>query len=145
MTDDILNDLKKKFELLEVYEVNWSPEFFSDNMSRFYGVNLPPGAFKANQHDFGPFLLCIIEDKNPIYGNRETAKGETHVNINTFDAKQTYRSWTGGGNNIHASNTEEETEHDLVLLLGKNLKDIRNSLPQAWNGKIKSIINEAIP
>ena len=144
MTDDILNDLKKKFELLEVYEVNWSPEFFSDNMSRFYGVNLPPGAFKANQHDFGPFLLCIIEDKNPIYGNRETAKGETHVNINTFDAKQTYRSWTGGGNNIHASNTEEETEHDLVLLLGKNLKDIRNSLPQAWNGKIKSIDSDLV-
>ena len=144
MTDDILNDLKKKFELLEVYEINWSPEFFSDNMSRFYGVNLPPGAFKANQHDFGPFLLCIIEDKNPIYGNRETAKGETHVNINTFDAKQTYRSWTGGGNNIHASNTEEETEHDLVLLLGKNLKDIRNSLPQAWNGKIKSIDSDLV-
>ena len=144
MTDDILNDLKKKFELLEVYEVNWSPEFFSDNMSRFYGVNLPPGAFKANQHDFGPFLLCIIEDKNPIYGNRETAKGETHVNINTFDTKQTYRSWTGGGNNIHASNTEEETEHDLVLLLGKNLKDIRNSLPQAWNGKIKSIDSDLV-
>jgi SAM-dependent methyltransferase len=144
MTDDILNDLKKKFELLEVYEVNWSPEFFSDNMSRFYGVNLPPGAFKANQHDFGPFLLCIIEDKNPIYDNRETAKGETHVNINTFDAKQTYRSWTGGGNNIHASNTEEETEHDLVLLLGKNLKDIRNSLPQAWNGKIKSIDSDLV-
>ena len=144
MTDDILNDLKKKFELLEVYEINWSPEFFSDNMSRFYGVNLPPGAFKANQHDFGPFLLCIIEDKNPIYDNRETAKGETHVNINTFDAKQTYRSWTGGGNNIHASNTEEETEHDLVLLLGKNLKDIRNSLPQAWNGKIKSIDSDLV-
>ena len=144
MTNDILNDLKKKFELLEVYEVNWSPEFFSDNMSRFYGVNLPPGAFKANQHDFGPFLLCIIEDKNPIYGNRETAKGETHVNINTFDAKQTYRSWTGGGNNIHASNTEEETEHDLILLLGKNLKDIRNSLPQAWNGKIKSVDSDLV-
>ena len=144
MTDDILNDLKKKFELLEVYEVNWSPEFFSDNMSRFYGVNLPPGAFKANQHDFGPFLLCIIEDKNPIYGNRETAKGETHVNINTFDAKQTYRSWTGGGNNIHASNTEEETEHDLVLLLGKNLKDIRNSLPQAWDGKIKRVNSDLV-
>ena len=144
MTEDILSDLKKKFELLQVYEVNWSSEFFSDNMSRFYGVNLPPGAFKADQHDFGPFLLCIIEDKNPIYGNRETAKGETHVNINTFDAKQTYRSWTGGGNNIHASNTEEETEHDLVLLLGKNLKDIRNSLPQAWNGKIKSIDSDLV-
>ena len=144
MTDDILNDLKKKFELLEVYEVNWSPEFFSDNMSRFYGVNLPPGAFKANQHDFGPFLLCIIEDKNPIYGNRETAKGETHVNINTFDAKQTYRSWTGGGNNIHASNTEEETEHDLILLLGKNLKDIHNSLPQAWDGKIKRVNSDLV-
>jgi hypothetical protein len=28
MTEDILSDLKKKFELLQVYEVNWSSEFF---------------------------------------------------------------------------------------------------------------------
>ena len=143
-TEDIFSDLKKKFELLEVYEVNWSSEFFSDNMSRFYGVNLPPGAFKADQHDFGPFLLCIIEDKDPTYGNRETAKGETHVNINTFDAKQTYRSWTGGGNHIHASNTEAESEHDLVLLLGKNLKDVRDSLPQKWDKKIKTINSDLV-
>ena len=116
MTDNILKDLKTKFELLEVYEVHWSTEFFADNMSRFYGVNLPPGAFKANQHDFGPFLLCIIEDKNPKYDNVETPNGKIRVNINTYDAKQNYRSWTGGGNNIHGSNTEEETEHDLVLV-----------------------------
>ena len=144
MTEDILSDLKKKFELLQVYEVNWSSEFFSDNMSRFYGVNLPPGAFKADQHDFGPFLLCIIEDKNPTYGNRETSKGETYVNINTFNAKQTYRSWTGGGNHIHASNTPAESEHDIVLLLGKNLKDVRNSLPEKWDNKIKAINSDLV-
>ena len=143
-TDNILSDLRKKFELLEVYEVNWSSEFFSDNMSRFYGVNLPPGAFKADQHDFGPFLLCIIEDKNPKYGNRDTAEGETHLNINTFDAKQTYRTWTGGGNHIHASNTPEESEHDLVLLLGKNLKDVRDSLSKKWDGKIKNINSDLV-
>jgi|TARA_B100001750_G_scaffold128565_1_gene102145 SAM-dependent methyltransferase len=143
-TEEILSDLKKKFELLQVYEVNWSSEFFSDNMSRFYGVNLPPGAFKADQHDFGPFLLCIIEDKNPTYDNRETAKGETYVNINIFDAKQTYRSWTGGGNHIHASNTTEEAEHDLVLLLGKNLKDVRNSLSEKWNSKIETINSDLV-
>ena len=59
--------------------------------------------------------------------------------INTFDAKQTYRTWTGGGNHIHASNTPEESEHDLVLLLGKNLKDVRDSLSKKWDGKIKNI------
>ena len=144
MTEDILSDLKKKFELLQVYEVNWSSEFFSDNMSRFYGVNLPPGAFKADQHDFGPFLLCIIEDKYPTYGNRETSKGETYVNINTFNAKQTYRSWTGGGNHIHSSYTPAESEHDIVLLLGKNLKDIRNSLPEKWDNKIKAINSDLV-
>ena len=144
MTEDILSDLKKKFELLQVYEVNWSSEFFSDNMSRFYGVNLPPGAFKADQHDFGPFLLCIIEDKYPTYGNRETSKGETYVNINTFNAKQAYRSWTGGGNHIHSSYTPAESEHDIVLLLGKNLKDVRNSLPEKWDNKIKAINSDLV-
>jgi len=144
MTDNILKDLKTKFELLEVYEVHWSTEFFADNMSRFYGVNLPPGAFKANQHDFGPFLLCIIEDKNPKYDNVETPNGKIRVNINTYDAKQNYRSWTGGGNNIHGSNTEEETEHDLVLLLGKNLIDVRNNLPELWNGTIKKLDSDLV-
>ncbi|RZD42794.1 MAG: hypothetical protein CXT78_08890 [Thaumarchaeota archaeon] len=142
MTDKILEDIKKQFELLEVYEVHWSTEFFSDNMSRFYGVKLPPGKAysKANQHEFGPFLLCILEDKNPKYNYVETPNGEELlVNINTYDAKQTYREWTGGGNNVHSSNTEEETEHDLVLLLGKNLKDVRNNLSEFWNEQIKKI------
>ena len=144
MTDKILEDLKKQFELLEVYEVHWSTEFFSDNMSRFYGVNLPPGAFKEDQYDVGDFLLCVIEDKNPKYDDVETPNGKIRVNINTYDAKQTYRSWTGGGNNIHSSNIEEETEHDLVLLLGKNLKDIRNNLPKLWNGTIKKIDSDLV-
>ena len=144
MTDDILEDLKKKFELLEVYEVHWSTEFFSDNMSRFYGVNLPLGAFKEDQHDVGPFLLCIVKDKNPKYDYVETPKEKIRVNINIYETKQTYRSWTGGGNNVHSSNTKEETEHDLVLLLGKNLKDIQNDLPELWNGTIKKIDSDLV-
>jgi ubiquinone/menaquinone biosynthesis C-methylase UbiE len=144
MTDDIISDIKKKFELLEVYEVDWSSEFFPNNMSRFYGIKLPPGAFKENQHDVGSFLLCIIEDKNPKYNHVETPNGKIHVNSNTYDAKQTYRLWTGGGNDIHSSNTEEETEHDLTLLLGKNLNDIKNNLPKFWNGQFKKINRDLI-
>ena len=146
MTENILEDLKKKFELLEVYEVNWSTEFFSSNMSRFYGVKLPPGKehSKANQEEFGPFLLCIIKDKNPKYNFVDNNGEKIWVNVNMYDAKQTYRSWTGGGHNIHCSNTVEESEHDFVLLLGKNLKDIGVTLPQLWNGKIKKLDSDLI-
>jgi len=141
MTENILEDLKKKFQLLDVYEVNWSTEFFSSNMSRFYGVKLPPGKeySKSNQHEFGPFLLCIIEDKSPKYDFVDNNGEKILVNVNMYDAKQTYRSWTGGGHNVHGSNTIDETEHDLALLLGKNLKDIAITLSKSWNGIIKKL------
>lgn len=40
-----------------------------------------------------------------------------------FDKKELYREWTGGGHRIHATNSLEETNHDLTLLLGKNVED----------------------
>ena len=136
-TNDILKDIRKKFELLEVYEINWGSDLFYDNMVRFCGRNMPPLSFMETHHGNGPFLLCIIIDKNPRYDMRSTTKGVRSVNINTFDAKQTYRSWVGNKYRIHGTETAEETEHDLMILLGKNLNDIRQSLPQRWDDEIK--------
>ena len=39
------------------------------------------------------------------------------------DKKTYYREITGGGHKIHATNSVEETNHDITLLLGKNIED----------------------
>ena len=38
-----------------------------------------------------------------------------------FEAKQRYREWTGGGIRVHATDNVVETNHDLTLLIGKNI------------------------
>ena len=61
-TNDILKDIRKKFELLEVYEINWKSDLFYDNMTRFCGKDMPPLSFMETHHGVGPFLLCVIID-----------------------------------------------------------------------------------
>lgn len=114
----IIEDLKKKFVIHQIYDITWSPELVSSNFSRFYGVNLPLNSFKETECGTGEFRLIIIEDNNPIYDYRLTSKGEQIVNTNLFDAKTKYREWTGGGHKIHATNNTFEYEHDISLLLG---------------------------
>ena len=92
-------------------------------MLRFYGTNLPNIKEKAEHCGYGKFLLIIVEDEKPIYEKRNTTKGEKIVNINLFDSKEKFRELTGGGHKVHATNDEIETNHDITLLLDKNLED----------------------
>ena len=142
--NEILQDLEKKFIIRQIYEITWSKNLFSNNMTRFYGTNLPPDSFKEVHCGVGPFLLCIIEDHSPKHEFRETTTGKRLVNINTFDSKQAYRMWTGGGHKIHATDTEDESLHDLILLLGKNLSTLRDTLPPKWNGNVIKINSDLI-
>ena len=65
----------------------------------------------------------MIRDEKPTYEERMTSRGPEIVNVNLFDAKDRYRSWTGGGHKIHGTNNEKETNHDLTLLIGMNVAD----------------------
>ena len=120
---EILNDIAKNFTLLRKYAITWNPELVSSNFTRFYGVNLPPNSGKEIECGTGEFLLCVVRDENPIYDERLTSHGLEIVNVNMFDAEDRYRAWTGGGHKIHGTNSEKETNHDLTLLIGKNVED----------------------
>lgn len=136
---EIINDIKRNFNIIEIYELEWSKEKFSNNLSRFYGTNLPKGSGKEEHCGNGKFLLVIIQDLNPVYEKRLTSKGEKIVNINLFDKKEKYREMTGGGHKIHATNSLVETNHDLTLLLGKNAEDyLKEKQNKNWNGKIET-------
>ncbi|MCI8273617.1 MAG: hypothetical protein HFJ55_06010 [Clostridia bacterium] len=120
---EILAEIKEKFDIINVYEIEWSQEKFIENIIRFYGTNLPNAEEKAEHCGKGKFLLIIVNDENPIYEKRNTSTGEKVVNINMFDCKEMFRQMTGGGHKVHATNDEIETNHDITLLLDKNLKD----------------------
>lgn len=114
----ILNDIKTRFSVLDIYRSAWSDQYFSENLSRFYGESLPDRSFKERHCGRGEFLAVIVEDTKPEYGYRGTSKGPALVNTHMFDAKELYRSWTRGGHKVHATNDLSETRHDLALLLG---------------------------
>lgn len=121
--DEIIKDLRSKFQIIEQIEIKWNLEFVSSNFTRFYGVNLPNRSFKEKECGTGPFLLLILWDNNPVYDFRKTSHGIERVNIKMFDNKMLYRSWTNGGHKVHGSTTISETNHDLTLLLGISYED----------------------
>ena len=106
--DQILYDIKNSFDILEVKKVIWNNKFFSSNLTRFYGQNLPDGSFKEKHCGSGPFVSIVLRDNNPVYAKRQTSKGKALVNAAIFDKKSMYREWTGGGHKIHASNNLSE-------------------------------------
>lgn len=135
---EILKDIKENFEILGLYNITWNKENFSNNLSRFYGTSLPKNSGKEQHCGNGEFLLVIVGVENPKYEERQTSKGLQVVNTNMFDKKTYYRELTGGGHKVHATNSEIETNHDLTLLLGKNIKDYLETINE---NDSKEIIN----
>lgn len=123
LEETITKDIELHFNIKYRFEITWSNQSFSKNLTRFYNENLPPKCNKEKDCGVGPFLLFILEDMNPKYAFRKTSKGKKRVNINFFDSKEMYRSWCGG-NQIHATNDTVEFRHDIILLLGKNIDDL---------------------
>ena len=115
MEKSIVNDIKKKFELFQIYEINWSVEAFAANLARFYGKKLPKGCRKEKETGSGAFLALLVYDKNPRFVDGH--------NIAVLTAKHGYRRMLGR-NLVHASDTEQETNENLIFLLGKNIKEV---------------------
>lgn len=127
MAKNLIGDIKKKFELFQAYEISWSKDAFESNLARFYGKKLPKGVKKAKEVGNGPFLALLVYDKNCQFSNGK--------NIAVSTAKAAYRQMLGK-NLIHASDNMEETNENLLLLLGKNIKEIEKEgaffIPKQW-------------
>lgn len=117
---EILEDLEREFEVVDVVEVTWTTADFSRNLTRFYGEALPSGSEKERHCGNGPFLVIVVRDPRPEYRLRSLKPGKTQVvDLRTFDAKERYRGWTGGGHRVHATLEPREFAHDLFLLFGR--------------------------
>lgn len=121
--EKIIQDMKNKFCILGIHKMSWNKEHFSDNLTRFYGENLPKNSNKEKLCGNAPFTLIVVKDDAPLYRSRMTSKGVKEVNVNIFDSKEMYRNWTGGGHMIHGTNDKKEVRHDLVLLTGHSIQD----------------------
>lgn len=131
---EILADLQNSLEILETYDVAWTPDRVAENFSRFYGVKLGSRSAKERECGRGRFLLIILWDPEPSYVFTLTSRGHEIVNKKLFGLKDKYRSWTGGGSKVHATNSPEETNHDITLLLGKNYEDYLKTPRKKWDG-----------
>lgn len=117
---NILSDISDKFVVLDIYNITWSKNRFSNNLSRFYGQNLPKNSHKEQHCGNETFTCIVVKDENPLYASRRTSKGTRVVNTNLFDSKKLYRTWTGGGHKIHATDNIDETKLQLMLLIRKS-------------------------
>jgi len=146
----ILRSISEKFELVEKYKINWNKNLFGQNLTTFYGTNLPEKSDKEKHCGNGEFLLVTFYDHNPKYGYVKTSRGTEKVNVNIFDCKEKFRNLTGGGHKIHSTNSILETNHDLTLLLGVNYNDYEILLKDKSNDNkenkniIKSVPNNII-
>ena len=120
----IINDLIRKFNVLKILNMHVEKKDFPVFFRKFYGSKLLYPKDKMLVCGKGTFQFIYLEDSNPIYEKKMTSSGEEIVNINTFNAKMLYRTWTVGGHCIHCSNTIEETEHDMTILFGYNYEEI---------------------
>ncbi len=126
--EEILEDIAQHFSIIQTIDVVWDKEYIASNFTRFYGAFLPAHSFKEEECGTDPFLLVIVRDNHPVYNLRRTNRGNELVNTNTFDAKEKYRIWTGGGHKIHATNSPTEFNHDITLLLGINSTDYQSNI-----------------
>lgn len=121
--ENILSDIAGNFDILYKVNVTWSKKYFSSNLTRFYGTNLPPNSDKEQHIGTGDFLVVVVEDHIPDYNHHETSKGSKYINSRTFLAKTRYRDSTGGGHKIHGTNTPAEFSHDFALLFGCSIDE----------------------
>ncbi|HRN97008.1 MAG TPA: RIO1 family regulatory kinase/ATPase [Candidatus Saccharibacteria bacterium] len=130
--DEILNDINSDFEIIYKINVRWSKKSFSNNLTRFYGVNLPEGSSKETHIGTGDFLVVVVRDVEPAYGHHDTSKGKKYINSRTFLAKTKYRDLTDGGHKVHATNTSEEFSHDFALLFGCSIDDFEKKYTKRY-------------
>ncbi|RAV22511.1 hypothetical protein [Paenibacillus contaminans] len=131
---DIKSDIERKFTIKKQVRITWDPARFSLNLSRFYSQPLPDGSYKQHHCGTGAFTLFVVLDESPRYMEKSTSRGVSLVNANTFEAKSLYRTWTGGGHRVHATNTRAECERDLYLLLGMDCETFAKQFDQPWDG-----------
>jgi len=139
-TDKIKKQLLEKFQILEEYKIEWSQNKIYQNFYRLYGDRLSTSSIKEKNSNQSTFTLIVFQDNNPKHDFRLNARGFEKVNTNFFDTKKQFRNMLGTKFGIHGTNSEEETNKDLTLILGENLTDYKKRTnKKIWDNRIISL------
>lgn len=111
---EVIDAISEKFEIVKTYDVTWSPKFFTQNLSRFYGKKLPSAKSKLKLCGQGSFLVLIVKDNSPLI--MDNGKNQ-NMSAMKYHLRQLL-----GGNYLHASDNQAEAEENLYFLFGKSLK-----------------------
>lgn len=134
---EIINEISKNFEIIEIYEIHWDKKLFKLNLERFYCENLRN---KIKHTGTDSFLLITFRDFSPTYEYRHTLKGYEIVNSKILSLKQQFRKLTGGGYKIHSTNDINEVNNNLVFLINKSYNDyFKETEGKVWNKEDKYI------
>jgi len=133
--DEILDDIRSTFRVVDMMEVTWGRRGFAENLTRFYGDKLPHGSRKQLHCGSGPFLVVVVEDERPEYVT--LSEGHGRVNRSMWEARGRYRAATGGGHRVHGTLDAQEFEHDLFLLVGAGAERYRPG--RSWDGHVEQI------
>lgn len=125
---ELLADIEQNYEIMQIYNLTWSKEYFAANLSRFYGKKLPSGCKKHKLCGDDAFLLVLANDLHPNYTNG--------INSNPINSKILYRKMTGGGHLIHSCDNAEEANENLLFLLGMTAEEYILNHPKIWDRKI---------
>ena len=143
LEDKIMQDIQSKYDILQVFSINWPRDEFAANLSRLYGKKIPKGCKKEKECGTGAFTLIVGYDPNP----QLVADPKHHgikSNANAMRDKYTYRQWTGGGYLVHASDNQYEAAENLLFMLGMTVQEIEEKYHLPWNGKTISISHSMI-
>ena len=120
--EKILSDLRENFKIVSNIYIKWTE--YEKNLKAFYGHKIASVEDKLFFIGKGKYNLIVAEDLNPLFEERKVVGGTDTVNAHIFDLKDKYREWTGRDFRVHSSQNNDETIHDLTILLGDNYMEI---------------------
>lgn len=144
----IMDDIRSNFEIIKIFEVEWEEERFVTNLVRFYAHSQSHlceeeirDVMEAKKEHCGGerFLVVAVLDANPVYEKKETSSGTAYVNKKMFESKERYRELTGGGHKVHATNSVEEADKDLIMLFGFDSKKFLEKYGKEKSQKIELV------
>ena len=88
---EILADLERRFGVVSVTEVEWTPGRVERNYERFYSDLDVRGVYHVLNKGAGPLLAVVLWDPDPIVEVRGTSRGPRDVTAHFLNARLRYR------------------------------------------------------
>lgn len=121
---EIIADLKTRFDVLGNFLIFWSDAHYNRNIARLYESNSGEGPFQKYSKKIGrtPFRFIVVRDNKPEYLWKQSVSGAIEPsNKDVVAAKYLYRSWIAKDFQIHSSNNRTEFFLQTPLILGPDL------------------------